>query len=141
MTDIVGSALGSLASNALGNLFGNATSTVGVQNTAPLVFNAARQAGSQAATNVENRYGTLGLGDSTMSSVDASAARGFPFVSAANSIAGLDLNAQEFNAKAAQQYQNQMQQLDTELQSFLGGQAGAQPGAAPLNPSAFTPGA
>jgi hypothetical protein len=136
MTSLISSTLGSLAGNTTGQ-----ASTVGVQNTAPLVFNAARQAGQNAAVATENRYGTLGLGDSTMASVDASAAQGQPFVSAAGDIAKLDLQAQEFNAQAAQQYQNQMQQLDTELQSFLGGQAGGQPGAPALGSNPFGIGA
>jgi hypothetical protein len=132
LAPILGTALGSLASSFFGGggstanpSSGNA-SAVGIANTAPLVFGAANQAGTNAATNVANRYGSLGLGDSTMASIDESQAKTFPFVGAATNIANLDLSAQKFNATAAQNYQNQMQTFQDDLQSFLGGRAGQQ---------------
>jgi hypothetical protein len=157
MTDVIASigsallpSLGTLAGSLASSLFGNnnnKASTVGVGNTAPLVFNAAKQAGQNAAVDVENRYGSLGLGNSTMASLDASQAKGYPFVGAASGIANLDLNAQEFNADKAFQYQqqqqNQMTGLQNELASFLGGQQGqatGQQASQVTDPSAFTPG-
>jgi hypothetical protein len=127
LAPILGSTLGGLASS----LFGGSTassgtpgSAIGVANTAPLVFGAAKQAGQEASTNVANRYGSLGLGDSTMASIDETQAKTQPFVGAATNIANLDLEAQKFNATAAQNYQNQMQSFQNELGSFLGGNAG-----------------
>lgn len=124
MPQLLTSTLGGLANNALGT----GVNTVGVSNTAPLVFNAANQAGQSAASAVENRYGTLGLGDSTMAATDISAARTQPFIQAAGQIAGLDLNAQEFNANAAntalQNYQNQLNALNSQLGALQGGQSG-----------------
>ena len=148
MTDIISSIisplLGNLASSALGSLLGTGTaSTVGVANTAPLVFSAAKQAGQNAAVNVENRYGSLGLGNSTMASLDASQARSQPFINAAGKIADPDLQAQEFNPNKAQQYQDQMTQLTTQISGFLGGQqgqAGGQQASQVTDPSAFQPG-
>ena len=143
MTSALSSSLGSLAGNALGL----GTSTVGVQNTAPLLFSAAQQAGQQAAGNVANRYGTLGLGDSTMATVDESAAKTFPFISAAKDVATLDLGAQEFNANAINAanaaYQNQLNQLNAQIGSLLGGGGGGNNPSGGSNPSGdiFTPGA
>jgi hypothetical protein len=135
---LLGSTLGSLASSIFGGGTSNPSagnaSAVGVANTAPLVFGAAKQAGQNAATSVANRYGSLGLGDSTMASLDESQAKTAPFVGAATNIANLDLSAQKFNATAAQNYQNQMQTFQNELGSFLGSNAGQAAGAGGQNP-------
>jgi hypothetical protein len=129
---LLGSTLGSLASSIFGGGTSNPSagnaSAIGISNTAPLVFGAAKQAGQEASTNVANRYGSLGLGDSTMASIDETQAKTQPFVGAATNIANLDLQAQKFNATAAQNYQNQMQSFQNELGSFLGGNAGQAAG-------------
>jgi hypothetical protein len=136
LAPILGTALGSLASSFFGgggstanpSAGAGSASAIGVSNTAPLVFGAAKQAGQEASTNVANRYGSLGLGDSTMASIDETQAKTQPFIGAATNIANLDLSAQKFNATAAQNYQNQMQQFQNELGSFLGGNAGQAAG-------------
>jgi hypothetical protein len=135
LAPILGTALGSLASSIFGgggsstaNPSAGSASAIGISNTAPLVFGAAKQAGQEASTNVANRYGSLGLGDSTMASIDETQAKTQPFVGAATNIANLDLSAQKFNATAAQNYQNQMQSFQNELSSFLGGNAGQAAG-------------
>lgn len=145
-----GSALGGLAGSALfgsgnygaggipqgGNLV-SSINPVGVSNTAPLLSGAANQAGKEASGAMANRYGTLGLGNSTMATTDEAAAKSFPMIQAAGDIAkldlgaqefnsNLDLSAQEFNAKAAQQYQQQAQALNTQLQSLLFSGSGSQ---------------
>jgi hypothetical protein len=137
LAPLLGSTLGSLASSLFGGGTaspGTGASAIGVSNTAPLVFGAAKQAGQEASTNVANRYGSLGLGDSTMASIDETQAKTQPFIGAATNIANLDLSAQKFNATAAQNYQNQMQQFQNELGSFLGSNAGQAAGAGGQNP-------